>query len=60
MTNNEIIIEIINRKDDTEFMDMISNITFPFTNKYKSYRDIKEPVEKKVEKNPFNFEDSDE
>lgn len=44
MTNNEIIVEIINRKDDIEFMDMISNITFPFTSKYKSF---KKPIEKK-------------
>ena len=45
MTNNEIIIEIINRKDDTEFMDMISNITFPFTSKYMGYKKQKSNID---------------
>lgn len=37
MTNEKLIMELINKKDDTELMNMINTITFPFTDKYRVY-----------------------
>ena len=41
MTNEKLIMELINKKDDTELMNMINTITFPFTDKYRVYTEKK-------------------
>jgi len=52
MTNEKLIMELINKKDDTELMNMVNTITFPFTDKYKKYT-------KKEEKPTFDYGEYD-
>lgn len=37
MKQEEIITGILSHKDDTEFMDTLNAISFPYTSKYRKY-----------------------